>query len=148
MNDRLTIITKRMLDIMFYIGIVILVLLPAIIYIFSKYNNYYKKYVVVMFLALFVSGIIALLIISELRKMFRTVIADDCFVAENVASLVKMGNYSFIIAMLTLARSIFYVTPASIVIIIVFVIASLFSKVLSQVFKKAVAYKKENDMTI
>lgn len=148
MNDRLTIITKRMLDIMFYIGIVILVLLPAIIYIFSKYNNYYKKYIVVMFLALFVSGIIALLIISELRKMFRTVIADDCFVAENVASLVKMGNYSFIIAMLTLARSIFYVTPASIVIIIVFVIASLFSKVLSQVFKKAVAYKKENDMTI
>lgn len=148
MNDRLTIITKRMLDIMFYIGIVILVLLPAIIYIFSKYNNYYKKYVVVMFSTLFVSGIIALLIISELRKMFRTVIADDCFVAENVASLVKMGNYSFIIAMLTLARSIFYVTPASIVIIIVFVIASLFSKVLSQVFKKAVAYKKENDMTI
>lgn len=148
MNDRLTIITKRILDIMFYIGIVILVLLPAIIYIFSKYNNYYKKYVVVMFLTLFVSGIIALLIISELRKMFRTVIADDCFVAENVASLVKMGNYSFIIAMLTLARSIFYVTPASIVIIIVFVIASLFSKVLSQVFKKAVAYKKENDMTI
>lgn len=148
MNDRLTIITKRMLDIMFYIGIVILVLLPAIIYIFSKYNNYYKKYVVVMFLTLFVSGIIALLIISELRKMFRTVIADDCFVAENVVSLIKMGNYSFIIAMLTLARSIFYVTPASIVIIIVFVIASLFSKVLSQVFKKAVAYKKENDMTI
>lgn len=43
MNDRLTIITKRMLDIMFYIGIVILVLLPAIIYIFSKYNNYYKN---------------------------------------------------------------------------------------------------------
>lgn len=148
MNDRLTIITKRMLDIMFYIGIVILVLLPAIIYIFSKYNNYYKKYIVVMFLTLFVSGIIALLIISELRKMFRTVIADDCFVAENVVSLIKMGNYSFIIAMLTLARSIFYVTPASIVIIIVFVIASLFSKVLSQVFKKAVAYKKENDMTI
>lgn len=148
MNDRLTIITKRMLDIMFYIGIVILVLLPAIIYIFSKYNNYYKKYIVVMFLALFVSGIIALLIISELRKMFRTVIADDCFVDENVVSLIKMGNYSFIIAMITLVRSIFYVTPASIVIIIVFVIASLFSKVLSQIFKKSVAYKKENDMTI
>lgn len=148
MNDRLTIITKRILDIMFYMGIVILVLLPAIIYIFSKYNNYYKKYIVVMFLALFVSGIIALLIISELRKMFRTVIADDCFVDENVVSLIKMGNYSFIIAMITLARSIFYVTPASIVIIIVFVIASLFSKVLSQVFKKSVAYKKENDMTI
>lgn len=148
MNDRLTIITKRILDIMFYMGIVILVLLPAIIYIFSMYNNYYKKYIVVMFLALFVSGIIALLIISELRKMFRTVIADDCFVDENVVSLIKMGNYSFIIAMITLARSVFYVTPASIVIIIVFVIASLFSKVLSQVFKKAVAYKKENDMTI
>ena len=148
MNDRLTILTKKILDIMFYTGIIIVVLLPAIIYIFSDYNNYYKKYMLVMFLTIFISGIMSLLIVNELRKMFKTVIDDDCFVDENVASLVKMGNYSFVVAVITLIRCLFYVTPASFVIIIVFVIAALFSKVLSQVFKKAVSYKKENDMTI
>lgn len=39
-------------------------------------------------------------------------------------------------------------TTAVIVIVLVFVIAGLFSKVLSKVFDRAVYYKLENDMTI
>ena len=43
---------------------------------------------------------------------------------------------------------VLYLTPAVMIIILVFLIAGLFSKVLSQVFDRAVAYKLENDLTI
>jgi hypothetical protein len=102
-----------------------------------------------MVVLLAVCGVFALLIIWELRKIFQTVLNEDCFVRDNVSSLNKMGNYSFIIAIVMCLRCIlFYVTLAALSMVIVFIIAGLFSKVLSQVFDKAVTYKLENDLTI
>ena len=96
----------------------------------------------------FLSGVLAILLIGELRKMFDTVLADNCFVRKNVKSLHKMGTYSFLIALLTAFRLFLYLTPAVLIIILVFVIAGLFSKVLAGVFDRAVSYKEENDLTI
>ena len=95
-----------------------------------------------------ISGVLAELILYELRNMFRTVLANDCFVEANVKSLNRMGTYSFLIALVTAGRLLLYLTPAVMIVILVFVIAGLFSKVLSQVFDRAVAYKLENDLTI
>ena len=67
---------------------------------------------------------------------------------ENVVSLRKMGNWSFFIALMAGVRSIVHVTIAMGVVIFVFLIAGLFSKVLSFVFEQAVAYKEETDWTI
>lgn len=68
---------------------------------------------------------------------------------ENVSSLNKMGKYSFVIAVVMLVRClVFYITLAAIAMVIVFIIAGLFSKVLAQVFDRAVTYKLENDLTI
>ena len=93
-------------------------------------------------------GILAILIIGELRKMFRTVLADDCFVRENIVSLQRMGTYSFIIAVICLLRMVLYLTVAMLTLVLVFVIAGLFSKVLAFVFDKAIDYKEENDLTV
>ena len=87
-------------------------------------------------------------LLRELRKMFRTVLDEDCFVEENVVSLKRMGNYSFLISLVTLGRLTLYLTPAVLIVILVFLIAGLFSKVLSKVFERAIAYKLENDLTI
>ena len=59
-----------------------------------------------------------------------------------------MGTYSFLIALITCCRLFLYITPAVVIVILVFVIAGLLCKVLSQVFDRAVAYKLENDLTI
>ena len=99
-------------------------------------------------LVYFVLGILAVLILGELRKMFRTILAQDCFVTENVVSLQRMGTYSFIIAAMCLVRMIMYMTIVMICLVLVFVIAGLFSKVLAFVFEQAVSYKEENDFTI
>ena len=140
--------TKLLLDIMFYAGIAVIVTLPVSIRIYGRFNGYFARYYVQLILLFAVSGILAELILYELRRMFRTVLANDCFVEANVKSLDRMGTYSFLIALVTAGRMVLYLTPAVLIIILVFVIAGLFSKVLSQVFDRAVAYKLENDLTI
>lgn len=148
MKDKLTLFTKGLLDFMFYAGIATTVLVPLIIRFYGKYNTYFAENILELSVIFILSGIFAVLIIYELRKMFRTVLADNCFVSENVVSLRKMGTYSFFIAVITCCRMFLYLTPAVLVVILVFVIAGLFSKVLAGVFEKAINYKEENDLTI
>ena len=148
MKDKLTLFTKFLLDVMFYAGIVVIITLPLSIKFYGKYNSYFADNYYSLCVILFLSGIFAILIIRQLRKMFTTVINNYCFVRENVASLEKMSIYSFFIAVITACRLFIYLTPAVLIIILVFVIAGLFSKVLAGVFDKAVTYKQENDLTI
>ena len=140
--------TKYLLDIMFYSGIVVTATLPFSIKEIGKYlprlvENYQE--VVIIY---FVLGVSALVIVQELRKMFATVLDHNCFVQENVRSLQKMGNWSLFIAGMSVVRSIVYATVAMAMVVLVFVIAGLFSKVLALVFEEAVKYKEENDLTI
>lgn len=148
MKDRLTLFTKFLLDFMFYAGIVVIVTLPLSIKLFGRFNTYFAENYYSLCVIFFLSGIFAVLILQQLRRMFGTVLNDDCFVRENVASLEKMSIYSFFIAVITACRLFIYLTPAVLIIILVFVIAGLFSKVLAGIFDKAVTYKQENDLTI
>lgn len=148
MKDKLTLFTKFLLDFMFYAGIVVIVTLPLSIKLYGKFNTYFADNYYSLCVILFLSGIFAVLILQQLRRMFGTVLNDDCFVRENVASLEKMSIYSFFIAVITACRLFIYLTPAVFIVILVFVIAGLFSKVLAGVFDKAVTYKQENDLTI
>lgn len=148
MNQKLTVFTKRILDFMYYAGILVTILVPLIISWYGNYNTYFGENIISLSVIFMASGIFAVLIIHELRKMFKSVLADDCFIPENISSLRRMGTYSFFIAGITCCRLFLYLTPAVLVVILVFVIAGLFSKVLSQVFETAVNYKLENDLTI
>ncbi|MCM1089244.1 MAG: DUF2975 domain-containing protein [Butyrivibrio sp.] len=139
---------KYLLDFMFYCGILVTATLPFSLKLIQKYyrpimENYEESVIIY-----FVLGVSALVLIRELRRIMRTVLDEDCFVMENVVSLRKMGNWSFFIAGMSVVRSIVYLTVAMLVVILVFVIAGLFSKVLAMVFEEAVQYKEENDLTI
>ena len=140
--------TKYFLDFMFYAGILITVSLPLSIKWIGEYiegiGAHYGELVIIYF----VLGIAVLVIIRELRRIFSTVLKGDCFVEENVRSLHKMSNWSFFIVVMSVVRSIVYLTIAMLVVILVFTIAGLFSKVLAYVFEEAVRYKEENDLTI
>ena len=144
----ITVCTKYLLDFMFYAGIAVTVSLPYTIRkigeLLPRLVEHYEETVIIYF----VLGIAALVLVRELRKIFRTVLAEDCFVQENVISLQKMGNWSFFIAVMSVVRCIVYMTVAMGVVILVFVIAGLFSKVLACVFEEAVRFKQENDLTI
>jgi hypothetical protein len=140
--------TKYLLDFMFFAGIVICAGVPFIFWqaskIFSIFEKYYTPFCIIFMLA----GIFALAIIWDLRNMFRTVIRGNPFVRENVVSLKRMGICAFIISFIMAVRLFFVITPAALVLVFVFLVAGLFSLVLSQVFDQAVTYKQENDLTI
>lgn len=141
-------ITRGILDVMFYAGILACLTLPFSLKFIGAYFPHYEIFYIPMLILFFISGIFAILIILELRRMFQTVIQEDCFVKENVQALRRMGTYSFCIAAVSVVRLFIVITPATLVIILVFIIAGLFSKVLSKVFDQAVTYKLENDLTI
>ncbi len=141
-------LTKYFLDFMFFGGIVVTATLPFSLKIIGRYlervaQNYGEALIIY-----FVLGIAAVVIIRELRKIFKTVIDRNCFVYANVESLKKMGKWSFFIVLMSVVRSFVYLTMAIAVVILVFTIAGLFSFVLSFVFEEAVGYKEENELTI
>ena len=148
MKDSLTRFTKLILDFMYFSGIAVTATLPFSVKFLGKYIPFYETYYYQQLIIFLFAGILAVLIIGELRKLFRSVLKDDCFVRENVVSLKRMGTYSLLIALLCAIRACIHFTLAIAVVILVFIIAGLFSKVLSSVFDKAVTYKLENDLTI
>lgn len=149
MKLNITRFTKAVLDIMFALGILITATLPFLLKTYGKYvEPGIEKYIWQNSVVLGLCGIFSLMIVWELRKMFKTVIADDCFVRSNVTSLKKMSIYSVGIVFFMAVKCLFNITLATMAIMMVFIIAGLFSRVLAQVFDKAVAYKLENDLTI
>ena len=149
MKLNITRFTKAVLDIMFVLGILITATLPFLLKTYGKYvEPGIEKYIWQNSVVLGLCGIFSLMIVWELRKMFKTVIADDCFVRNNVTSLKKMSIYSVGIVFFMAVKCLFNITLATMAIMMVFIIAGLFSRVLAQVFDKAVAYKLENDLTI
>lgn len=140
--------TKYILDIMFFGSIVVTASLPVTIKILGAFSENMHEHYEVSVILFFILGVAAIVILRELRRIFKTVVNKDCFVRENVVSLNKMCKWSFLIVLMAIVRCIVYVTPAMLVVILVFTIAGLFSKVLSFVFEEAVGYKEENDFTI
>ncbi|WP_302669011.1 DUF2975 domain-containing protein [Eubacterium sp. AF15-50] len=149
MKLNITRFTKAVLDIMLVLGILITATLPFLLKTYGKYvEPGIEKYIWQNSVVLGLCGIFSLMIVWELRKMFKTVIADDCFVRNNVTSLKKMSIYSVGIVFFMAVKCLFNITLATMAIMMVFIIAGLFSRVLAQVFDKAVTYKLENDLTI
>ena len=147
--ERIKKLTKLILDIMFSTGIIVLLTLP----IWLRFaGTHYSKDIEIHYLAMLivfaVSGLNGILIVNELRKMMKTVLEVNCFVEDNVKSLRRMARYSLVISIFFFIKVLLVPTPATLIIILVFFIAALFSVVLSCVFQEAVNYKDENDLTI
>lgn len=148
MNNKLVRFTKTLLDVMFYTGIALTLLIPVLFYYVGFYIKVFRTFYILQCVMYMVSGFFCIIIVYELRKMFITVLRENPFVDRNVKSLKIMGKSAFLTAFLSLLRLPLSLTPATIVVVIVFSIAGLFSIVLCQVFEKAIQYKQENDLTI
>jgi len=141
--------TKAILDVMFFAGFAVIPTLPWTLGLTGKYyDERYLAYLWPMVALFALAGLCAERILWELRKMMATVLGQDCFVEGNVESLRRMGIVSFLIAALYFGKMFLVPTPATIVVVLTFFIAGLFSLVLSRVFAEAVRCKKENDLTI
>ena len=93
------------------------------------------------------AGVFALWILFELLLVMRTV-STDPFVQRNVHAFVRMGIAAELAGAMFAVRCAAYFTLMTAVCAIVMLLAGLFALVLAGVFRRAVAFKLENDLTI
>ncbi|MBP3041425.1 DUF2975 domain-containing protein [Bacillaceae bacterium Marseille-Q3522] len=142
-------IVKRLLDLIFLGGIGIYISLPwAVEWYIGRliYGTGEKYWFLLIFL--YITGFLALWIVFEIRRIFKTLNRRNPFMMDNVKSLKHIAVSSFLISIAYIIKIIFFNSFLTIILAMVFVIVGFFSIILSEVFHQAVIVKEENDMTI
>lgn len=142
---------KLFIIILMLIAVVCLISLPWMLNIFSDmgYFNSPSHFVYVyMLIILYLTGILSYIILNEMRKIFNSLEAKNPFIYNNVRSLKVMSVCAFVIAIIYLTKVLIYNSIMTMLVVLVFFLAGLLALVLAEVFKKAVNYKEEIDLTV
>ena len=142
-------IVKLLLDLVFLGGLGILIALPFALrwYMNTIYQSSSENYYFLLGF-LYFTGIVCLVLVHEIRKIFKALNRRNPFMMDNVKSLNRIGGSCFIIAVAYIIKIFCYNSVLTAIITMVFVIAGLFAVVLAEVFRQAVQVKQENDLTI
>lgn len=138
---------KISLQIVFILGIIVIILLPLWLKLYCKYVNQTLVYIPSLIL-LYLSGIPGLIIVREFIKMFNTLKENNPFIFKNVKHLKVCSTYSFIITIEYIVGIFITKSVFSIVVVGVFTVAWLGLYILSELLKQAIEYKEENELTI
>lgn len=115
-----------------------------------------------LFSMIIVTGIIALFIIYQFIKIFENLKRNILFSTDNSKRLNTITKSCFIISAIYLIISILiiilikdiiadlisYILAFSIMLMIIFAVSGIGIKILNEIYKKAIEYKEENDLTI
>ena len=141
-------LTKILVDIMFYGGILCCIALPFIMPTLANIFDYREAVVLPFTVILLSSGLCSLYILRQLKAIFKTLLNGNPFVGANVSCLRKCSVASFLIAIIYIVKTIFWFSIMTSVVVIIFSLLGLFCLTLKDVFKQAIAYKEENDWTV
>lgn len=135
------------LKIVLVLGIIIYITLPFLLNKYVEFFNPELNYNAVLVI-LYTSGIPAIIIVYEFIKIFQTLKKDNPFVLENVKCFKIVSICSLIISIIYIVGIFFIFSFFEIIAIAIFIIAWLGTYVLSELLRKAIEYKEENDLTI
>ena len=142
-------LTKVLVDVMFYGGILCCIALPFVmprlVYGFAYHE---RAFAISLNAILLPAGLCVVYILWQLKAMFKTLLGGNPFVTENVSSLRKCAVASFLIAIIFAGKMIFAFSVMMVVAVLIFSLLGLFCLTLKDLFKQAVAYKEENDWTV
>lgn len=141
-------LTKALVDIFFYLGIVTCLLVPFATPKIMRYLNLSDSLITPTIITLLLSGVCAVYIIFQLKRTFKTLITGNPFVIENTLYLKNMSIAAFLISLIYIIKLFYWFTFATLIIVLVFLIAGLFCLTLRDLFKQAVKFKEDNDLTI
>lgn len=161
LNDKLSIktissITHKLILFLLLINFLILAFLPWIITqvisidIGNGYTSLFinKPLFYYFLIILYIAGIIALIILNDLRLLFKSCLDEDVFIQVNVHRLGRMAVMAFLISLIFLTKVFVVNSIMTMVVVFAFFMASIFCLVLALLFDQAVHYKEENDLTI
>ena len=141
-------IAKWVIDIMFYCGIVCTLLVPFTIGGLLKYFSYSPQSEAVYRVTLTLAGACAVYILFNIKGMYKTLLDGSPCVDEHVAAFRRMAVAAALVCVIFIVQVILAFTVGSLVIAMIFAIACLFCLTLKDLFKQAINYKTENDLTI
>ena len=104
----------------------------------------YRNFIQVFLL---VAGGSGLWVIFEMIGMLRS-IPYGPFVSQNVRALQRVGYLLLILSLLFVVKCFCYMTFLTLVCTILLIMSSLFAFTLADLFRRAVAFREENDLTI
>ncbi len=142
-------IAKTLIDILFYAGIVATLAVPFLssrLYAYIGYRS--NLWQMPFMLVLLTSGACCVFMLFHLKQMYRTLLVGNPFIPDNVKRLRMIAVACLLIALIYIAKCFFLFTFGTVIISLVFIIGCLFCLTLKDLFKQAVNYKAENDLTI
>ena len=149
MKKSLSIIAIIILVVLIVSGTLIYINLPDTLtyYLNARNSNVEKTYDTMLWL-LYLSGIPAIVMLAVAVKLSINVLKNRSFVSQNVVMLKCIGILSLVIAV-----EFFAFTPALAsffppMMAMLFVVLSLLMFIVGNLFKIAIKYKEENDLTI
>jgi hypothetical protein len=137
------------LQITFAAGVVITALLWYLLrawFGWYYWNN--ESYYVASVILLTPCGLCSLYILWQLIALLKTIDRKNPFARGNVRGLRRIAGSSFVISLLFLVLGIFHATVLTFGIAYIFLIAGFCFVILAGIFRKAVAFKDENDLTV
>ena len=141
-------LTKTVVDIFFYLGIITVISVPFITPKLIRNLNLNEKLIFPTIITLLLSGMCAVYLIYQLKRIFKTLVTGNPFVIENTIYLKNMAIVAFIISIIYIFKLTYWFTPATVIIVLVFMVAGLFCLTLKDLFAQAVKFKEDNDLTI
>ncbi|MBQ8836327.1 MAG: DUF2975 domain-containing protein [Clostridia bacterium] len=141
-------IAKGAVDVLFYLGIAATVLVPWWSKFLRDALSYTNTEWYIMIGVLMLSGVCAVYILFVIKGMFKTLLGNNPFVMANVSAFRKVAVACAAVAVIYIVKCFLMFTVGTVVIAAIFVLGSLFCLTLKDIFKQAVCYKEENDLTV
>lgn len=116
-------------------------------YGYASIREDFKVYVYFLVI-LYISGACALIILNDLRMIFKSCMKEEVFNRGNVTRLYRMALVTGTIALIFFTKLFVVNSIMTMIIVFVFFMASVFCFIISLLFDQAVDYKEENDLTI
>lgn len=145
------------------IDIVVLSIIIKIVgHIVMKENIQNNIFDLTLFIMIIITGIISLFIIYQFIKIFKNLESNILFCQNNAKRLNIVSSCCFIISAIyfiiailifliindLMGEFIYYIFAFSIMLMVIFAVSGIGIKILSEIYKKAIEYKEENDFTI
>jgi len=142
-------IAKIMVDVLFYVSIICVFVFPFVsrkIFVWIGYMD--PLYANTFTIMVFTSGLFSTYILFQLKQMYTSLLTGNPFIDKNVRHFRRMAVACMIIAIIYIIKAFFMFTISTVVIALIFLAGCLFCLTLKDLFKQAINYKSENDLTI
>ena len=142
-------LSKIIVDVLLLISLLCTFAVPFTAkYLFTWIGYLNPGYGIAFTVIVFVSGLCCSYILFNLRQMYSSLLVGNPFIDKNVSHFRKMSVSCIIISVIYIIKCFFMFTYATVGIAAVVAIGCLFCLTLKDLFKQAINYKTETELTI